>query len=173
MPKSKEQKKQIIEDLNQKLAKQKAIVLVDFSGVNSKLFFQLRSLLKQAGCALKVVKKTLLQKVLEGPNYQQIAGKIKEVPGQMAMAFGFGDEVSPAKICHSFQEKNKQLKILGGVLRETMLSEKEIAALAALPSKPELLGKLVGSIQSPLSGFVGFLQGNIKGLLTVLSKIKQ
>lgn len=177
MPKTKEQKQQTITDLKQKVKEQKATVLVDFAGVESKMFFKLRDTLKETGCALKVVKKTLLKKVLEEAKRGDLIKGIEAIPGQMAMAFGFDDETQSARICWEFQENNKdkikQLRILGGIMGESFLTAEEVVGLAKLPSKPILLGQLAGTMQAPISNFVYVLQGNIKGLVTVLSKIKQ
>ena len=172
MAKSKLQKQTEIKDLNDKMQKQKAIIMVDFSKIEAKKVFQLRSDLKEAGCALKIVKKTLLEKVLENLKQNNFVEKIKSIKGQMALVFGFDDEVSPAKICHNFAKKEENLKILAGILGADWQSKEQVLALATLPSKPELLSRLVGTLNSPASNFVYVLNGNIKGLITILSKIK-
>ena len=89
------------------------------------------------------------------------------------MVLGFGDEVSPAKIPYQFSLGNENLKILGGFFEDKFRSAEEIIALAKIPSKQELFAKVVGSISSPISGFVNVLQGNIRNLVYALSKINQ
>lgn len=173
MPKTREQKKEIITDLKEKLGQQKSMVLVNFGGIDSKNLFQLRDDLKKENCLLKIVKKTLLKMVLKDLKETVLAEKLEAIQGQLALIFGFGDEVSPAKICYGFSAKNENLKILGGILEKDFLEKEKVIALAKLPSKTELLARLVGSLNAPISNFVYVLNGNIKGLLTVLSKIKQ
>ncbi len=173
MPKSREQKQEIIKDLKDKMAKQKASVFVDFGASPAKKIFQFRDELKTAGCLMQVVKKSLLEKVLEAAKETEILEKIKVMKGQMAVIFGFTDEVAPAKISYLASKKNDQIKILAGILGKEFLEQGRVMELAKLPSKPELVGKLLGSMQAPISNFVYVLNGNIKGLITVLSKIKQ
>ncbi|MDD5738306.1 MAG: 50S ribosomal protein L10 [Candidatus Pacebacteria bacterium] len=181
MPKTKEQKQEIIKDLQDKVTKQKASVFVDFGASTAKKVFQFRDELKEAGCLMQVVKKSLLEKALqqvrgksiEATKENAILEKIKEMKGQMAVIFGFTDEVAPAKISYLASKKNDQLKLLAGILGKEFLEQDRVMELAKLPSKPELVGKLLGSMQAPISNFVYVLNGNIKGLVTVLSKIKQ
>ncbi|MDO8524338.1 MAG: 50S ribosomal protein L10 [bacterium] len=171
MPKTKEQKQEIIEDLKDKIAKQKASVFIDFGASPAKKVFQFRDELKDAGCLMQVVKKSLLEKVLEQAKEIDILEKIKAMKGQLAVVFGFTDEVSPAKISYLASKKNDQIKILAGILGKEFLEQDRVMELAKLPSKPELLGKLLGTMQAPISNFVYVLNGNIKGLVCALDAI--
>jgi len=171
MPKTKEQKQEIIKDLQEKVKKQKASVFIDLGPTNAKSVFQFRDELKKAGCLLQVVKKTLLEKVLEQAQETEILKQVKTIKGQMAIVFGFTDEVSPAKISFEASKKNEQIKILAGVLGEEFLEQGRVVELAKLPTKPELLGKLLGTLQAPVSNFVYVLNGNIKGLVCALDAI--
>ena len=168
---TKEQKQRAIKDLQEKIEKQKSAVFFDFSKVNSKDIFALRKKLKKAGCALKIAKKTLLR-IAFGDN-KEIWQKIEEnTPGQLAVVFGIEDEISPAKITNQFSKESENIKILGGIFESKFIPKEEVIFLANIPSREELLAKLVGSISAPISGFVNILQGNIKGLLNVLAKVK-
>ncbi|MDD5750273.1 MAG: 50S ribosomal protein L10 [Candidatus Pacebacteria bacterium] len=173
MPKTKEQKNIIVEKLKDKLSSQKANVFLDFAGVDSKTLFKLRDELKAAKCGLEVVKKTLLKKALAFLNNRDLAKKVNDVEGQLALAFGFEDEVAPAKICRNIQKENENLRILGGVFSGQYWGKEKMLELAELPPKNELLGRLVGSLQSPIQNFACVLNGNIKGLMNVLSNIKK
>lgn len=172
MSKTKEQKKTIIGDLKEKLSRQKSAIFVDFQGLESKKLFQLRNELKKSDGGLAVVKKTLLRKVLGSLKQENFLKAVEGVEGQLALALGFGDEILPAKLCYKFSEENEALKILGGVLGKEVLSKEKIVELAKIPAREVLLAKLVGSIYAPVSNFVYVLQSNIKGLITVLSKMK-
>lgn len=168
---TKEKKQKSLDDLKENISKQKSVIFVDFSKVNSKDLFDLRDKLKEAGCALKVAKKTLTR-VAFGQSNISFWNKIKNsIPGQLALVFGIEDELSPARISNKFSKTNKNFKILGGIFENRFIEKEKVLVLANLPSREELLGKMVGSIASPLSGFVAVLQGNIKGLTVVLSKI--
>jgi len=169
MPLIKEQKQKIIDDLREKIAKQKAMIFVDFSGLKVKDLFNLRKKLKAAGNELKVAKKTLMDIVFK-------KGKLevepRKLPGEIALVFGYKDEISPAKIIWQFSQENPNLKILGGFFENKFLETEKVIELAKLPTREELLAKLVRSISSPMSNFVRILEANIKGLIYVLAKAK-
>lgn len=173
MPKSKSQKKEIIEDLTENLQKQKSTVLVDFSGCDSKFLFKLREELEKSNCLLKVVKKALLKKTLESLTMKDISEKIGEIKLQLALIFGFGDEIVPAKICYQFSKENENLIILGGILGKEFLAKEKIMKLAQLPSREELWARFMRSLASPISGFINTLKYNLKGLIYTLSAIKE
>jgi len=164
------QKQKIITDLKDKIARQKAMVLVGITGLGVEEISDLRKKLKAADANLKVAKKTLIEKAFKESKLAAFSkDKYKE---EVALVFGFKDEISPAKIVYQFGLANENLKILAGFLEGKFKEADKIIALAQLPTKEELLAKLVGSIASPISGLVNVLQGNIKGLITVLAKAR-
>ena len=171
MAKTKEQKKKIIEDLEEKINRQKTMILVDFTGLKVKDFFDLRKRLKSANSQMKVIKKTLLNLVLKDFN-SDFSQKLEKFKNQIAIIFGFENEISPAKILYQFSLENPNLKILAGYFDKKFREKEEMITLAQLPSKEELLAKLVGSISAPISNFVNVLEINIKGLINVLAKAK-
>jgi large subunit ribosomal protein L10 len=173
MPKTKIQKKQIMEELEDLLKKQKSLALVSFSSVDSDSLFDLRDKLSKENFLLKVTKKTLLEKVLEKMNKKKFLDKLNTVKTQIALVFGFSDEKTPNKICYQFSKNQEKFKILFGFLGDEFLPEDKMIELAQLPSKPELLASLVGVLKTPLSNFHNVLFGNIKGLLNVLVQAKK
>ena len=178
---TKAQKQKILDDLKEKIAKQKAMVFVDFTGLKVKDLSSLRKKIKRPtgaptesgsgypGNEIKVAKKTLIGLALKSAKLEI---ETKKIPGELAVAFGYSDEISPAKITYQFSQENPNLKILGGFLENKWREAEEIIELAQLPTREELLAKLVGSISAPVSNFVNVLQGNIKGLINVLAKAK-
>lgn len=170
---TKEKKKKSLDSLSQKIAGQKSLVFVDFSKVNSKDLFAFRRKLKETGCELKVGKKTLIRIAL-GQKGISFWGKIKaNVPGQLALVLGITDEVAPARLSHQFAKTNENFKILGGIFEHRFVGKEHVLALAVLPSREELLAKMVGSIASPISGFEHVLIGNTRSLVSILSQIKK
>ncbi len=167
---SKEKKQEIVQELSDKLGKQKAIVFADFSGLKVKDLSNLKAKLRQSGAEFKVAKKTLMNVAFKEKGMEFDS---KTLNGQIALVMGYSDEVAPAKEVYQFSKTNKNIKILGGLLENKTLSLNEVLNLAQLPSKDQLLAKLVGSLSAPSRNFVGVLQGNIRGLITVLSKIKK
>ena len=167
---TKTQKQKIINDLKDKIARQKAMLFVDFTGLKVKDISNLRKKLKAINSELKVAKKTLMKIVFK-------EGKIdintKEIPGELALVFSYKDEILPAKTVYQFSKEHENIKILGGFIENEHKEAEEIITLAQLPSREELFAKLVGSISAPLSNFAYALNYNLKGLLFLLSTIKK
>ncbi|MCP6719354.1 MAG: 50S ribosomal protein L10 [Patescibacteria group bacterium] len=170
MAKTKEQKKKTLEELKEKINRQKAIVFVDFAGLKVRDMFDLRKRLKKVDSQLKVAKKTLIHLAFED-------GKLKlntdELEGEIALVFGYKDGISTAKTVYQFTATNPSLKILGGFFENEFKEAEELIALAKLPSREELLARLAGSISAPVSNFVSVLNANLKGLIYVLSAINK
>ncbi|KKQ18603.1 MAG: 50S ribosomal protein L10 [Berkelbacteria bacterium GW2011_GWA1_36_9] len=154
---TKEQKQKQIKDLKDKISKQKSMIFVDFNKVPSKDMFSLRKSLKDAGCNLKIAKKTLLR-IAFGQSNISFWNKIKKnVPGQMALVLGIEDEVAPARISNKFGETHQTFKILGGIFENKFIEKERVLFLASIPPRNELLGRLVGSLSSSMASFVRVL----------------
>ena len=154
---TKEQKTKQIEAVKEKISKQKSVIFVDFSKVSSKDMFGLRKSLKEAGCNLKIAKKTLII-IAFGQSNISFWNKIKSsVPGQLALVFGIEDEIAPARIANTFAKSHENFKILGGIFESRFIEKEKVLVLANLPSRNELLSRLVGSIASSMIGFVTVL----------------
>ncbi len=95
----------------------------------------------------------------------------EEIDGAVAVAYG-QDEVTPAKIISEFKKDHDQVEFYGGILENAYIDQAQVAQMATLPTKQELLAKVVGSLNAPVSGFVNVLAGNMRGLVNVLSAIK-
>ncbi len=154
---TKEKKEKSLADLKENIGKQKSVIFADFSKVNSKDLFSLRKQLKEAGCNLKVAKKTLVRIAFGRANIS-FWNKIKSsIPGQLALVFGMEDEIAPARITNAFTKVNENLKILGGIFEGKFIDRERALVLANLPSRNELLGRMVGSLASPMASFVRVL----------------
>ena len=151
------QKTKQIDSIKEKVAKQKSVIFVDFAKVPSKEMFSLRKTLKENGCNLKIAKKTLVR-VAFGQSNISFWNKIKSsIPGQLALVFGIEDELAPARISNNFAKTQENLKILGGIFEKRFIDREKVLVLANIPPRNELLGRLVGSIYSPVSSFVRVL----------------
>jgi len=163
-------KEQTLAELDVQLAGAKSIVFTDYRGTTVKKIDELRKSLRKEGVTTKVAKITLIRKALEKHGVD-VSGMDFKVP--VAIAFSQQDEVSAARIITAFIKENKNVKILAGVMENKVLTAQEVGALAALPSKQELLGKLVRTINGPVSGFVNVLAGNLRSLVYVMNAIKE
>lgn len=162
------QKEDIVNELTEQIKASKAIVFADYRGVKTNDINELKSRLKKEGTNLRVIKKKLVEISLKNA---QIEVDVKSLEGQLAVTISDNDEIAPARILSKFAKENENLKILGGVLGVKGMDAKEIAALAKLPSKEEMLAKLVGTLNAPISGFVNVLAGNMRGLVNVVKAI--
>ena len=173
MAKTKQEKQDLIEKFRENLKKQKSAIFVSFDGVDSKSLTELREKLKKSEAGFNVAKKKLFAKALEAQGDKDSAEKVLQMEGSLGVAFGFGDEVTPAKFCYDFAQENENLKILGGIVNGEFSSKDKIIELAKLPPKQELLARLVGSLNSPIYGFMNALSGNMRNLLNVITAISK
>ena len=169
MPLTREKKTKIVEELTEMFKKQKIAVFSDFRGVGVSKLTALRREMKKAGAEFKVAKKTFLRIALKavGIDYDP-----KGLEGEIGVIFGYEDQIAPVKSAVKFGKENKTFKLLKGILDGKFIEGKEVLMLAKLPSREQLLAKLVWVLNSPIQGFHNVLQGNLKNLVVVLNKIK-
>lgn len=172
MPKSKQQKQEIFRDITERLKKAKSVVFTSFNGLGVKDNEAIRTALYDENSEYYAAKKTLLKLAL---NDQKIDGaEAAQFDGQVAVTFGYGDEVTPAKVLAKFvKSSDGKIQFLGGILENRYLDANAVSELATLPSKEELYAKVVGSINAPVSGFVNVLAGNLRSFVRVLSAIQE
>lgn len=170
MPKTRVQKEVLISQLEEKLQSAKSAVLVDYKGLKVKETEELRGLLRAKAVDFHIVKNTLV-KIAFKKHGIEFDEAIFTKP--VAIAFAMKDEIAPAKEIDLFAKKHEALEILCGILENKMITAEIVKQLASLPSREELLAKMVGSIASPLSGMVNVLAGNLRGLVNVLNSYKE
>ncbi|MGI6348033.1 MAG: 50S ribosomal protein L10 [Patescibacteria group bacterium] len=170
MAKNKIQKQEIVRDLEEKIKKSKSIILTSFDGLGVKDNEELRNSLRQENGEYYVSKKTLLDLALKSNKINDL--DVKGLDGKVAVVFAYEDQVSPAKVIFNFRKNNEgKIDFLGGVLDGKVISKEEVENLATLPSRSELLAKMVGSLNAPVSGLVNVLAGNLRALVTALKAI--
>jgi len=166
---NREQKEQILADLKVKFKDSAASIASNYSGLSTSEITDLRKKLKEKGIKLLVTKNTIVKKALE-----ELKLEIDQESLDQPLFFAFGaDEVEVAKELHDFSKAHENLKILNGYVLGEKVDQPQISALALLPSRDELHGKLVGVIAGPLTGFVNVLSGNLRGLVSVLSQYQK
>lgn len=169
MPKTRKQKEETVASLAAKLKKMRSIVFANYEGLSVKDIEVMRRDLKGAGIDYTVAKKTLLALAVKEAG---LSFDPKSIKGNFASVISYEDEVAAAKILTKFAKNHESLKLLGGVLDGKLIDARSAIALSKIPSKHELLSSLVGSLNAPMAGFVRVLAGNIRGLLTVMTAIK-
>ena len=166
---SKDKKTAVVSEVSQLLSESKLTVITKYSGTSVKSLQELRAQAKQNGTKIKVVKNRLILKALSD-NEQFKDFDTSLLTGQLMYAFNAQDEVAPAQALASFAKSEPQIEFVAGIDADgKLLSAEDIKSLAALPSKQQLRGQLVGTIAAPLSGFMIVMSGNIRGVLNVLS----
>lgn len=170
MPKTRVQKEAKVQDLVTELQSMKSMVFANYEKLTVQDIEALRKLCKAEGVSYTVAKKTLLKQAFAQAGLQIDP---KGIEGNFATLIAMQDEVAPAKIAVKFAKDHEALTVKGGVLEGALVDAKAILALSKLPGKQELLAKLVGSINAPVSGFVNVLAGNLRGLVTVLTRIQE
>jgi large subunit ribosomal protein L10 len=171
MPFTKKQKEKIIEKFKQNLEKQKSMVFVDFRGLSVPEISDLKRELKKLGAKFLVIKKTLF-KIASKDVDKELSEKIEDLEGQPAVVFSFEDEIAAAKSVYNFAKKNEKLKILGGFFEKLFRDKETTIQFAQIPSKAELVARLVGSFKSPILKLDNALIYNLRALSSVLVQIK-
>jgi len=166
MPMTLEKKKQVTEDLTQVLEEAGAVYLTDFSGLDVESMTELRARLRSEGVGYRVAKNTLMRRALADlEDYPDLQEHLR---GPTGLVLGGEDPVLPAKIVKEFaadHEDRPRVKV-GVVGRET-LSAEEVAKLAELPTREELIASIMGSLTASVSGIVGVLNGLMRDIAHV------
>jgi len=170
MAKTREQKGNDLQKLVDHLNGAKLAVLTDYRGLDVPAINALRNTGREKGITFAVTKNTLLKKAVAACNKE--VTELSIFTGPMAVAFG-ADEVEAAKLIVEFAKTNSAVEVIGAINEVgEILTRDEVMALAALPSREQLLGQLVGTLAAPMSGLVRALQGNISGLVYALQAVK-
>ncbi len=170
MPKSRSQKRDIVAGIADQFKRMKGAAFISVSGFTMQQADVLRTKARENNVEVFIAKKTML---MLGAKEAGIEGFVPDVfDGSILTAVSYGDEVSAAKVLKTFLKENEVGTLLAGVLEGKLIGKDDVKRLADLPSKEQLLGQLVGTLNAPVSGFVNVLAGNLRGLVTVLGAIK-
>ena len=167
-------KQAVVAQLKEQLESAKGVVLTSYKGLTVAQDTELRRELREAGVSYHVVKNTMLRIAAKEAG---IEGIEEHLEGTTAFAFSPEDAVAPAKVICGFIKKNKLedaevLTVKVGMVEGKVIGVDEVKALAALPSREELIAKLLGSMNAPISNTVNVLQGVIRNAVYVLDAIR-
>ena len=150
-----ELKQPIVDEIKGYASDAKGVVLVDYRGLTVEQDVRLRRQLREAGVVYKVYKNTMLHLAFEGTEYDQLD---QHLEGPTAIAFGIDDETAPARILNNFAKEAEALEFKGAVVGGTYYDVNGIKELAKIPSRDELISKLLGSLQSPITNLARVLK---------------
>lgn len=159
-----------VSEIQEKLQKSQSVMFLDYRGLTVSEVTELRNKMRAAGVEYKVIKNTMMRRAAQEAG---VEGLDEILEGPTAVAFGYEDPVAPAKILVDFIENAKKTQLKGGVLAGRAMSQAEIKDLASLPSKEQLLAKLMGSLNAPVTGLVMALSGIPRKLVYALNAIKE
>ena len=149
-----ELKQPIVAEISELLNGAASAVVVDYRGLTVAQDTELRKQLREAGVTYKVYKNTMIKRAAEGTDF---AALDPDLEGPTAIAVSKDDATAPARILAEFAKKADKLEIKGGVVEDTYYDAKGMQVIATIPSREVLLGKLLGSMQSPITNFARVL----------------
>lgn len=162
-------KQDVVDRLKEQFQGSSSVICVDFRGVNVGQITQFRGQIKETSGTYQVVKNTLARRAVSETTFQDLG---QFLVGPTGVVFCPGEPMDAAKVVKKFvQETNGALKIKGGIVDGTVFDAKGIEKVATLPTKHELLSQLVASLESPISGLVGTLEGVVREFVYTLQAI--
>ncbi len=167
---TREQKREIVKNLHEKFNRSQGVIVTTFKGFTAIESNEIRKKIKLKGGEFRVFKNNLIR-IAEKDTPAE--GVSELVEGPTALVIAYEDLVEVAKVLKEFVKDRESLKIRGFVLNKKVYDEKTLEELVKLPSREVLLAQLLGTMQAPISGFVGVLAAILRNFLYVLKAIEQ
>ena len=161
-------KQEKIEAMKENFAKAKVAVVTEYRGLTVEEITKLRRALQKENSDYMVTKNTLAKVAAKGTQFEVLEEVLK---GPVAIAFGFADEVAPAKVLKKFIKEAKKGQVIAAAMDGKLLNAKETEVLADLPSKEELYAKMLGCINSPATGIAGAVNAVMSGLVRAMDQV--
>jgi large subunit ribosomal protein L10 len=163
-------KAQVLEELHERLKSFNLAVLAEYSGLDVERMTNLRRNLRNASAEMRVVKNTLLRIASEGTDFSVLQEHLR---GPLALVLTSNDPVEAAKVLSDFAKKNAELNVKIGILNGKLLTKEQLEALAQLPSREVLLGKLLSVLVAAQGSLVNVLAAVPRGLVQVLNAYRE
>lgn len=145
-----EQKKAVVAELSEKVAQAQAIVLAEYRGLRVEGMTELRAKARGQGVYLRVLKNTLARRAVAGTPFEKLS---EQMVGPLAYGIS-NDPVAVAKVLNEFAKAHENFVIKAGAMPNEVMSAKDVAMLASMPSREVLLARLLGTMQAPIAKFV-------------------
>lgn len=169
MPLSRAEKETLVEQYTQGLAQAQHAFLLGFKGITVPQVTDLRSRVRASGGTYLVVKNTLALRAIDGQGLATLAGQLE---GPTAVAFSDGDVVALAKALTDFAKEVPAIEFKGGLVAGQAIAAAQVKEIAQLPSREELIARLLFLLQSPVARFVRSLSAIGEQLVVVLDQIR-
>ncbi len=164
------EKEQQVEELGKLFEESESIFVTDFLGLNVAQITEFRKNLRDNDIKYRVAKNTLYKIAAQGKGYDELS---EHFSGPTAIAFGGEDPTAPARIIHEFNKKNGKPEVKVFWADGKIYKAERIKDLAEMPTKDELIARVVGAISAPLTGLVGTLDGIIREFCVTIDQIAQ
>lgn len=145
-----EQKQAVVSEIAAQLAKAQAVIVAENRGLPVEAVTGLRAKARKSGLYLRVLKNTLARRAVKGTPFEKLA---EQMTGPLMYGIA-QDPVAGAKVLADFAKDNELFVLKGGAMADAVMSAKDVKALATMPSREELLAKLVGTLQAPIAKLV-------------------
>ena len=163
-----QRKIEAVEEMRKWMEECTIAISTDYTGLDVVAMTNLRRALREKGVHYRIVKNTLALLAADAAGRSEMKDLVE---GPTGIAFGYGEPADPAKALSDFVRVSRSpLKVRGGLMGDRVLNASEVATLASLPPKDELVARLLGQLQAPMSGLVYVLNGPIAGLTRVLQR---
>lgn len=161
-----------VDEITQRLNSAKSMVMVDYKGITVEEINALRVKFREAGVDYVVLKNSLVKRALNNAGITELD---ELLVGPSAFAFGMKDEVGPAKVIDEFitQTKSDKMTIKAGILEGKVVEPSAIVALSKLPPREVLIAKMMGSLNAPVTNFVGVLSATLRSLVYAVDAVRK
>lgn len=170
MNNKRESKQQIVSEVREDLKNAKTAIVTDYRGLNVEQLTKLRRALRAEKVKYMVVKNTLASIAAHELGFEVLDTYLE---GPTAIAYGFEDPVSPAKVLIKYAKDFDKLEIKGGLLEGTLIDPSRIKALADLPPREVLLAQVAGAFAAPMTSFAGVTQGILRKFVGTLDAVRE
>ena len=165
-----EQKKVIVAQIKEKFESAHSAVFVDYRGLTVAEVTELRNECRKAGVEYVVLKNTMIELAAKELGIEGLDSYLK---GPTAVAFGHKDPASPPKILSDFIKKTTKMELKCAVIDKQTLDAAGAQALADLPPKEVLIAKMMGSLNAPITNFVGVLSATLRSLVYAIEAVRK
>jgi len=165
------EKEQIVAEVADLMSNSTGLFFTDFAGMTVAQSNELRREFQKSRVKYQVVKNTLIKKALLTFSSDQAA--FNYMVGQTGIAFSNDDPTAPAKVLKKFFDKNKKPVTKAFIVEKQVFDGKRLAEFASMPSKPEMIGAILGSLQSPIAGIAGAISAVMRDLVSVLEAVEK
>ncbi len=167
----KNQKSEVTQEVVELLKKSTAVYLTDYSGINVEDLSKIRREFRKEGVTYKVIKNTLFKRAIdEVGGYEKLDGHLK---GMIGYAFNADNPSAPAKIIKKYFDEKQKLPLVACYIDSAFYDGSQLNVLATMPSKPEIIAGILGSLNAPVSGVVGAVNAVIRDLVSVIDEISK